>query len=137
MWKYYALLAAFFAALTAIFSKVGVRDIDSSLATAIRVVFVLILTWSTVFITGSQHYFFSIPGKTWLFLFLSAVATGFSWLCYFRALQTGPVAVVAPLDKLSVPLTIVLAAIFLGESLSWQTICGGILITLGAIILII
>lgn len=117
MWQVYALLAAVFAALTAIFSKLGVRDVDSGLATAIRVGFILLLTW--------------------LFLFLSAVATGLSWLCYFKALQLGDVSKVAPLDKLSVPLAMLLGVLVLGEPCDPKTVAGGILITAGALLLVL
>ena len=124
MWQVYALLAAVFAALTAIFSKLGVRDVDSGLATAIRVGFILLLTWG-------------IGGHTWLFLFLSAVATGLSWLCYFKALQLGDVSKVAPLDKLSVPLAMLLGVLVLGEPCDPKTVAGGILITAGALLLVL
>lgn len=135
MWKYYALLSALFAALTAIFSKLGVRGVDASLATAIRVSFILVLVWGIAFSAGSLRGVRAIAGTTWLFLFLSAVATGLSWLFYFKALETGDVSKVAPLDKLSVPITILLAALLLGEGLGWKVILGGSLITLGAIVL--
>lgn len=108
MWQVYALLAAVFAALTAIFSKLGVRDVDSGLATAIRVGFILLLTWGMSLYAGTWREVRQIGGHTWLFLFLSAVATGLSWLCYFKALQLGDVSKVAPLDKLSVPLAMLL-----------------------------
>lgn len=136
MWKYYALLSALFAALTAIFSKAGVKGVDSSLATAIRVSFVLILVWGVALAGGSARSLPEIPARAWLFLFLSAVATGLSWLCYFRALETGDASVVAPLDKLSVPLVILLAWLFLGEPLTWKGAIGGVLITTGALILV-
>ena len=137
MWKYYALLAAFFAALTAIFSKLGVKDVESSLATAIRVGFILVLTWGIVLFSGSHKMIWAISRTTWLFLGLSAVATGLSWLCYFKALSMGDVSKVAPLDKLSVPLVIIIAALFLGEPLTCKVALGGLLITCGAIFLLI
>ena len=115
MWQVYALLAAVFAALTAIFSKLGVRDVDSGLATAIRVGFILLLTWGMSLYAGTWREVRHIGGHTWLFLFLSAVATGLSWLCYFKALQLGDVSKVAPLDKLSVPLAMLLGVLVLGE----------------------
>ena len=115
MWQVYALLAAVFAALTAIFSKLGVRDVDSGLATAIRVGFILLLTWGMSLYAGTWREVRQIGGHTWLFLFLSAVATGLSWLCYFKALQLGDVSRVAPLDKLSVPLAMLLGVLVLGE----------------------
>lgn len=137
MWKFYALLSALCAALTAIFAKIGVRDIDSSLATAIRSLFILPLVWGIALFAGSWRDMNSIQGKTWLFLLLSALATGCSWLFYFKALQLGEAAKVAPLDKLSVPLTILFAFLFLGEKLDWQTICGGLLITAGSLLLLV
>lgn len=137
MWKYYALLSALCAALTAIFAKIGVNDIDSNLATAIRSTFILLLVWAITLFTGAWRDIGVIPGKTWLFLLLSAVATGCSWLFYFKALQLGEVAKVAPLDKLSVPLTIIFAFLYLGEKLTWQTIWGGLLITTGSVVLIL
>lgn len=137
MWKYYALLSAFFAALTAICSKLGVKGVDSSLATAIRVAFILFLVWGIALMNGAARQLFLIPAPAWLFLFLSAITTGLSWLCYFRALEDGDVSMVAPLDKLSVPLTIILAFLFLGEPLTWQVVAGALLITCGAIILIL
>ena len=137
MWKYYALLSALFAALTAIFSKLGVRDVDAGLATAIRVSFILVLVWGIVVFSGNGRGVRAIGGATWFFLFLSAMATGLSWLFYFKALETGDVSRVAPIDKLSVPITILLAVLLLGESLSWKVVLGGALITLGTIVLAI
>ena len=130
MWQVYALLAAVFAALTAIFSKLGVRDVDSGLATAIRVGFVLLLTWGMSLYAGTWREVRQIGGHTWLFLFLSAVATGLSWLCYFKALQLGDVSRVAPLDKL-------LGVLVLGEPCDPKTVAGGILITAGALLLVL
>ena len=127
MWKVYALLAAVFAALTAIFSKIGVRDIDSNLATAIRVSFILILTWGIVLASGAARGIRAIGSHSLLFLFLSAMATGLSWLFYFKALQLGDVSKVAPIDKL----------LFLGEPASTKTIIGGLVITLGSLILLL
>lgn len=135
MWKYYALLSALFAALTAIFSKMGVRGVDAGLATAIRVSFILVLVWGIALFDGSARGVRAIPGTAWLFLLLSAVATGLSWLFYFKALETGDVSRVAPIDKLSVPITILLAFLLLGESLSWKVVLGGALITLGTLVL--
>lgn len=136
-WKIYALLAAVFASLTAIFSKIGVKDIDSNLATAIRVGFIMILTWGIVFYTGAVKHIRTISGHTLTFLFLSAIATGLSWLFYFKALQIGDVSKVAPIDKLSVAITIFFAILFLGEPASLKTIAGGVLITLGSLVLIL
>ena len=135
MWKYYALLSALFAALTAIFFKLGVRGVEAGLATAIRVSFILVLVWGIALFEGSVRQVRVIPANTWLFLLLSAVATGLSWLFYFKALETGDVSKVAPIDKLSVPITILLAFLLLGESLGWKVILGGALITLGTIVL--
>lgn len=137
MWKIYALLAAVFASMTAIFSKIGVKDIDSNLATAIRVSFILLLTWGIVFVTGAFKNIKSISTHSLTFLFLSAIATGLSWLFYFKALQIGDVSKVAPIDKLSVAITIFIAIIFLGEPASIKTIAGGILITLGSFVLLL
>lgn len=137
MWKCYALLSAFCAALTAIFSKIGVKDMDPDLATAIRVTFILLLVWSIVFCNGGSRNLGSIGTRQLGFLFLSAIATGCSWLFYFRALHSGDVAKVAPIDKLSVPITILLAFIFLGEPLGWKLIAGGSLITIGAILILL
>ena len=137
MWKLYALLAAVFASLTAIFSKIGVRDIDSNLATAIRVTFVLILTWGIVLFTGATQGIKNINANTLTFLLLSALATGLSWLFYFKALQLGDVSKVAPIDKLSVAITIFLAILFLGEPASLKTIAGGLLITAGSVVLLL
>ncbi len=136
MWKIYALLAAVFASLTAIFSKVGVKDVDSNLATAIRVSFILVLTWGTAFVTGAVKGVKEIGRTTLLFLFLSAVATGLSWLFYFKALQLGDVSKVAPIDKLSVAITIALAVLLLGEPVSMKTVVGGLLITAGSLVLL-
>lgn len=137
MWKIYALLAAVFASLTAIFSKIGVKGIDSNLATAIRVTFILALTWGIVLVTGAGKGIKTLGGHTLLFLFLSAIATGLSWLFYFKALQLGDVSKVAPVDKLSVAITIFLAIIFLGEPASLKTIAGGLLITAGSLVLLL
>lgn len=136
MWKLYALLSALFASLTAIFAKVGVKDIDSNLATAIRTTIILILTWGIVAASGHLSAIKNVSRYTWIFLILSGVATGLSWLCYFKAIQLGDVSRVAPIDKLSVVFTIILAAILLHESLTPRVIIGGLLITAGAIVMI-
>ena len=137
MWKLYALLAALFASLTAIFAKIGVRDVDSNLATAIRVSFILLLTWGVVFFTGAAREIRALSWHTLLFLFLSAIATGLSWLFYFKALQLGEVAKVAAIDKLSVAITIFLAILLLHEPASLKTILGGLLITCGSLVLLL
>lgn len=136
MWKYYALLAALFAALTAIFAKLGVENANSDLALAIRVSFILALAWAVAIGTGAAREIAALTGKAWLWLFLSAMSTGLSWLFYFRALASGDVSKVAPLDKLSVPIAIILAFVFLGEPVSWKTIWGGALITAGSLVLL-
>ncbi len=133
-WQMWALLSAFFAGLTAILAKMGVRDVDSNLATAIRTTVVLVFAWS-VALLGKTVELGAVQRKTWLFLVLSGLATGASWLCYFRALQLGPASKVAPVDKLSVVFAIALAAIFLHEQLTWQHWVGGLLIVAGAIVL--
>ncbi len=137
MWKYYALLSAFFAALTAIFAKVGVRDINSNLATAIRTVMIFIITWGVVFWGHHQHEIHLIERRTWVFLILSGAATGLSWLFYFKALQEGDVARVAPIDKLSVVITLLLAYIFLHEDITPKVLMGALLITVGSILMML
>ncbi len=137
MWKYYALLSAFFAALTAIFAKIGVKDINSDLATAIRTLVILVITWGIVLAGNHQGEIKGIPGHTWLFLILSGAATGLSWLFYFKALQEGDVSRVAPIDKLSVVITICLSFLLLKEPASPKVIAGGLLITAGSIVMLI
>lgn len=136
MWKYYALLSALFAALTAIFAKIGVKDINSDLATAIRTSVVLCITWGIVVAGNHAGEAKDITAHTWLFLVLSGAATGLSWLFYFKALQTGDVARVAPIDKLSVVITIGLALIFLKETVSARVIVGALFITAGSIMML-
>lgn len=136
MWKYYALLSALFAALTAIFAKIGVKDINSDLATAIRTSVVLCITWGIVVAGNHVGEAKGITAHTWLFLVLSGAATGLSWLFYFKALQTGDVARVAPIDKLSVVITIGLALIFLRETVSVRVIVGALFITVGSIMML-
>ena len=128
MWRLYALLSALFAALTAIFAKVGVKNINSDLATAIRTTIILILTWGIVLFGQHVHEIREVSRNTWLFLILSGVATGLSWLFYFKALQLGDVSRVAPIDKLSVVITILLAFIFLKEQVDLKGIIGALLI---------
>lgn len=137
MWKCYALLSAFFAALTAIFAKIGVKDINSDLATAIRTAIILLITWGIVFVSNKQAEVKDIAGHTWLFLVLSGVATGLSWLFYFKALQAGDVSRVAPIDKLSVVITICLSFLFLKEPATPRVIAGALLITAGSIVMLI
>lgn len=136
MWRWYAVLSALFAALTAIFAKVGVKDVDSNLATAIRTAVILLLTWGIVIVTGRLGEVREITRHTWIFLLLSGLATGLSWLFYFKALQTGDVSRVAPIDKLSVVITILLAFIFLHETVSLKVILGALLITAGSLLML-
>lgn len=136
MWKIYALLSALFAALTAICAKVGVKDINSNLATAIRTTVILLLTWGIVAFSGHLSEVKSIGRHTWCFLILSGLATGLSWLFYFKALQTGDVSRVAPIDKLSVVITIILAFFLLQESVTPKVVIGALLITAGSIVMI-
>jgi transporter family protein len=133
-WFAWALLSALFAGLTAILAKIGVEHIDSNLATAIRTVVILVFAWAVALATRKQP-FSIISSQTWLFLILSGIATGLSWLCYFRALQLGEASQVAPVDKLSVVVAIVLAAIFLHERMTWHHWVGGTLIFTGAVVL--
>ena len=133
-WFAWALLSAFFAGLTAVLAKVGVQQIDSNLATAIRTVVILIFAWAVALVTRNQA-FSTIGKRTWIFLVLSGIATGLSWLCYFRALQLGEASQVAPVDKLSVIVAIALAAIFLREQVTWHHWVGGMMIFAGAVIL--
>lgn len=135
MWLTYALLSAVFAAATAILAKIGIEKINSNLATAIRTSFVLVFAWLIVFIQKQEINIGHLSQKTWLFLFLSAIATGLSWLFYFRALQLGQASRVAPIDKLSLVLTIIFAGLFLGERISWQVFFGAILMTIGTIVI--
>lgn len=136
MWKYYAILSALFAALTAIFAKIGVKEINSNLATAIRTTFILLLTWGIVLFSGRVGEIKEISRHTWCFLLLSGVATGLSWLFYFKAIQIGDVSRVAPIDKLSVVITIILAFILLKEPVNAKVIIGALLITAGSILML-
>jgi transporter family protein len=133
-WFLWALLSAFFAGLTAVLAKVGVQQIDSNMATAIRTVVILIFAWAVALVTKNAPYS-SIGKRTWIFLILSGIATGLSWLCYFRALQLGEASQVAPVDKLSVVVAIALAAFFLHEKMTWHHWVGGTLIFTGAVVL--
>lgn len=137
MWKYYALLSAVFAALTAIFAKIGVKDVNSDLATAIRTIVILVITWGIVLFGNHLGEVKDISRHTWLFLILSGIATGLSWLFYFKALQTGEVSRVAPIDKMSVVITICLSFILLKEPVSLKVIIGALLITGGSVIMLI
>ncbi len=134
-WLPWAILSAFFAGVTAILAKVGVENVDSNLATAVRTTVILGLTWALFFFLAPARSLTQLTSRNWLFLSLSGVATGLSWLCYFRALQLGPASRVAPIDKLSVVFVIVFAALFLHEKITWHTWLGGLLIVTGAAIL--
>ena len=136
MWKYCALLSAFFAALTAVFAKIGVKNVDSDLATAIRTTIILVITWGIAILGNHTCDFRCIPSRTWVFLILSGAATGLSWLFYFRALQLGDVSRVAPIDKLSVVITICLSFMFLKEPINAKVIVGALLITAGSIVML-
>lgn len=136
MWRYYALMSAVFAALTALFAKVGVKDINSNLATAIRTTVILLITWGIVLAGSHLGDVKTISKHTWLFLLLSGAATGMSWLFYFKALQCGPVSRVAPIDKLSVVITICLSCLILKEQVTPKVIAGALLITGGSILML-
>ncbi len=137
MWLLFAILSAVFAAATAILAKIGIENVDSNLATAIRTIVVLIMAWLVVFLTNKGGGIASITPRSWLFLILSGLATGASWLCYFYAIKIGDVSKVVPVDKCSLVLTIIFAVIFLGESLTWKTILGSILLLAGSIVMIL
>ncbi len=136
MWWIYALLSALFAALTAIFAKIGIKGVDTNLATGIRTVIILFLAWAIVFFKGSANGISGLTKTNWIFLILSGCATGLSWIFYFKALQLGEVSQVAPVDKLSVALAIVLSVIFLGEPLTLKNTLGALLIIGGTFVLI-
>ena len=137
MWAIYALLSAFFAALVALFAKIGIKGVDSDLATAIRTAVILLITWGIVLFKGNVSGIHAITRHTWLFLVLSGMATGLSWLFYFKALQIGKIAQVAPVDKLSVALAILLAFVFLGEQVSAKEIIGAGLVVAGTLVLVL
>ncbi|OIR18821.1 4-amino-4-deoxy-L-arabinose-phosphoundecaprenol flippase subunit ArnE [mine drainage metagenome] len=134
-WFFWALLAAVFAGGTAVLAKIGVEGVPSNLATAIRTTVVLVFAWAVALATEDPGTVMRLHARTWVFLSLSGLATGLSWLCYFRALQLGEASKVAPIDKLSVVFVLVFAAAFLGESLTWRTCLGAALITSGAVVL--
>jgi transporter family protein len=136
-WIFWALLSALFAAATAILAKIGVAHVDSNLATAIRTTVVVLFAWTIALALGKHGEIRQVEPRAWLFLGLSGLATGLSWLCYFRALQLGPASRVAPLDKLSVVLVIIFAALFLGEKLTPAAMIGGVLIAAGAVVMVI
>jgi transporter family protein len=136
MWWVYAILSAIFASLTAIFAKIGVSHVNSNLATAIRTVIILLVAWGIVLFRNEYKGMATLSKHNLFFLVISGIATGLSWIFYFKALQLGKVSQVAPVDKLSVALTILLSVIFLGEALSWKTVIGALLIMGGTIVLI-
>ena len=137
MWFILALLSAIFAALTSILAKVGVEGVNSNLATAIRTVVVVVMAWGMVFITNAQNGIAEISKRSWLFLVLSGLATGASWLCYYKALQTGDASKVVSVDKLSVVITLVLAFIFLHEQFTTKSLIGCILIGIGTLVMVL
>ena len=135
MWFVLALLSAIFAALTSILAKVGIEGVNSNLATAIRTVVVVVMAWGMVFLTNSQNGIAEISKRSWLFIILSGLATGASWLCYYRALQLGDASKVVPIDKLSVVITLVLAFVFLHEQFTTKSLIGCILIGMGTMVM--
>lgn len=137
MWFVFALLSAVFAALTSILAKVGIEGVNSNLATALRTFVVLAMAWGMVFITGTHNGITEISRKSWIFLILSGLATGASWLCYYKALQMGDASKVVPIDKLSVVITLILAFVFLHERFTVKSAIGATLITIGTIIMVI
>ena len=137
MWLIFALLSAVFAALTSILAKVGIEGVNSNLATAIRTVVVVVMAWGMVFLTHAQNGISEISRKSWLFLILSGLATGGSWLCYYRALQLGEASKVVPIDKLSVVITLVLAFVFLHEAFTLKSLIGCVLIGVGTPVMVL
>lgn len=137
MWLVFALLSAVFAALTSILAKVGIEGVNSNLATAIRTVVVLAMAWGMVFLTDAQNGILQISRKSWIFLILSGLATGASWLCYYKALQMGKASKVVPIDKLSVVLTMILAFVFLHEEVTPRSLAGCILIGAGTLLMVL
>ncbi|RSI01936.1 aromatic amino acid exporter [Streptococcus oralis] len=137
MWFFFALLSAIFAALTSILAKIGIEGVPSNLATAIRTAVVILMAWAMVFLTNSQTEIVNISRKSWLFLILSGLATGASWLCYYKALQMGNATEVSAVDKFSLVITLVLAFFFLQDILTFKTIIGCILITIGTLVMIL
>ena len=137
MWAIFAILSAIFAALTSILAKVGIEGVNSNLATAIRTIVVVLMGWFMVFITGNQNGIVDISKKSWIFLILSGLATGASWLCYYKALQIGEASKVVPIDKLSIVITVALAFLFLGEQITLKTLIGCGLIAVGTFVMIL
>ena len=137
MWAIMALLSAVFAALTSILAKVGIEGVNSNLATAIRTIVVVVMAWGMVFLTNTQGGISAISRKSWIFLILSGLGTGASWLCYYRALQLGDASKVVPIDKLSVVITLILAFVFLHEDFTAKSAIGAILITAGTLVMVL
>lgn len=137
MWFVFALLSAVFAALTSILAKVGIEGVNSNLATAIRTVVVVVMAWGMVFLTNAQNGISQIGKKSWIFLIVSGLATGASWLCYYRALQLGQASKVVPIDKLSVVITLILAFVFLHEDFTMKSLIGCVLIGAGTLIMVL
>jgi len=137
MWFVLALLSAIFAALTSILAKIGIEGVDSNLATAIRTVIVVAMAWGMVFLTNTQNGITEISNKSWLFLILSGLATGASWLCYYKALQIGEASKVVPVDKLSVVITVLLAFVFLHETVTMKSLAGCLLIGIGTLVMVL
>ncbi|OXT05979.1 EamA family transporter [Thermoanaerobacterium sp. CMT5567-10] len=136
MWKLYAILSALFAALTSILAKIGIKGVDSNLATAIRTTVIIFLSWGIVFAAGTQYGMKNLTKENWLFLILSGLATGLSWLFYYKAIALGNVSKVAPIDKSSIVMTLILSYIILGEHFDLKTLIAGILITAGTFVMI-
>lgn len=136
LWALFAVLSAVFAALTSILAKIGIENVDSNLATAVRTVVVVAMSWLMVFITNAQSGLTNISKKSWIFLILSGLATGASWLCYYKAIQMGEVSKVVPIDKMSVVITLILAVVFLHEDFNAKSIIGAVLITVGTLVMV-
>lgn len=137
LWVLFAVLSAVFAALTSILAKIGIENVDSNLATAVRTVVVVAMSWLMVFITNAQSGLTNISKKSWIFLILSGLATGASWLCYYKAIQMGEVSKVVPIDKMSVVITLILAVVFLHEDFNAKSIIGAVLITVGTLVMVL
>lgn len=137
MWVVFAILSSVFAALTSILAKVGIENVNSNLATALRTVVVLVMAWGMVFLTSQQKGISEITPKSWLYLILSGLATGASWLCYYKAIQIGEVSKVVPIDKLSVVITLILAFVFLHEKFTAKSAVGAVFITIGTLIMVL
>ena len=137
LWALFAVLSAVFAALTSILAKIGIENVDSNLATAVRTVVVVAMSWLMVFVTNAQSGLTNISKKSWIFLILSGLATGASWLCYYKAIQMGEVSKVVPMDKMSVVITLILAVVFLHEDFNAKSIIGAVLITVGTLVMVL